>query len=259
MNLKFGIDVPENVTKLIEEPIDNLAKKPTASIGKGISSIIDLVFMPFQYGKDKLSVYYQNKLETYKKELIEKEKSIPEDKIEEPDFQTVAVAVENSKYCITNDDLRNMFVNLIGNSIHKDKKKFVHPAFAEIIKQMTSIDANVIAQFKYNESLPILELRKIDSYSNSYSVIFTNFFIHGGKYKLINDLAKSITNLNRLGIINISYSKYFTDDRNYNEIIEIANSSCEIFEINSKDMNIQKGIASLTSFGKEFIDACLPD
>lgn len=46
-------------------------------------------------------------------------------------------------YTAQNETLREMYVNLLANSMNTDKNSVVHPSFVEIIKQMNSLDAKV--------------------------------------------------------------------------------------------------------------------
>ena len=96
----------KSADKHVGQTYDDLTHPVAQSTGIGIASIVDLVFSPFRYLSDKSKVIFNHKIEKLKKELEEKEKSIPADKKIEPDFHAVSMALDNSKFCITNDELR---------------------------------------------------------------------------------------------------------------------------------------------------------
>lgn len=235
--------------KHVGQTYDNLTAPVTQSTGTGLSNIVDLVFSPFKYFNDKAALYYQHKLTVYKKELEEKEKDIPEEKKKEPDFQAVSLALDNSKFCITNDDLRKMFVNLITNTMNSDMQGIAHPAFSEIIKQMTSLDAKLLKSFEANKYQPIVEIRTPKG-DDGYTVIYNNFFLPSAEIETtIDSCSVSISNLRRLGLVNITYSEWLNDAKNYQAHEEYVNK----FHSGNE---YQKGLVTLTPVGEKFIQVC---
>lgn len=260
--MEFKIDVPENVTEPLAKPFENLTDKPTHSLGKGLSNIFELVFAPFGYLNGKQQLYYQNKLKKYEQELANKEREIPQERLTEPDFHTVSLALENSKSCITDDELRKMFVNLIGCSMDSSTSSLVHPSFSDIIKQMSTLDAKVLASFELKMKYPIFELRKKSS-QNGYSVLMTNLFSNvrlniGEKVDLMK-IPSSISNLNRLGLIEIDYMQYLVDEQRYNGLEKTAEILYDSSSIPVENRLTQKGIVFLTPLGENFVKVCLSD
>lgn len=257
---KFDINISKNVTNLVSEPLHNLLDKPTAALGEGIASIFDLVFVIPKH----LSQVYKQKAEAYKQEIENKAEKIPPENLTEPDFHTVYVALENSKSCITNEALRKMFVNLIGSSMNSLTSNSVHPSFASIINQMSVLDAKLLMTFEFRESYPVLELReKVDH--DGYQIFMTNLF----SYITLNEgdcidlnvaqIQSSISNLDRLGLIKVDYLQHLTGAQSYSDLEESANKLYEGHSIAVKNRLMQKGVAFLTPFGKDFINVCLSD
>ena len=122
-------DLPASV----DNAVKNLTDKPTQGIGQTFADAWYLVFGGITQAADKRRMKYAHDLELYKQELSRAISSIPEEKRIEPNIQTTAQALENSKYCIESEELRKMFVNLISNSMDNRYIQNVHPSFAEII------------------------------------------------------------------------------------------------------------------------------
>lgn len=247
----------KSTDKHLGETYDNVVNLPTKAIGYGLSSIINLVFSPFKYLNDKSSLSFQHKLRIYEKELEEKEKSIPEDKKVEPDFHSVSLALDNSKFCITNDVLRMMFVNLIGNSMHSDKKDMAHPAFAEIIKQMCTLDAMILTTFKNDAVQPIINIMKSNS-DKSTTMLYRDLFFAfieniPYSYELF---SMSISNLNHLGLVKIDYTVSLHHKKLYDELKAI---SSEIISYSMDEIKFTEGIVTLTPLGNKFVSVCLSD
>ena len=125
-------DIPEAV----ENAAKNITDYPSKNIGQTFGDIWYLVFGSISQAADKKRMKYANDLEQYKLELDNAINRIPENDRTAPSIQVTGQALENSKYCISSENLREMFVNLISGAMNKNMEAFVHPSFPEIIKQM---------------------------------------------------------------------------------------------------------------------------
>ena len=272
---KIDVNVSENVTDLANKPIHNLFDKSTAALGNGLASAFSLVFAPieylgqsaqlaYQYRIEKKQLSYQKNIEAYKQELEDKVKKIPQENLIEPDFHTAYEALENSKSCITDEELRKMFVNLISSSMNSTTSDSVHPSFASIIKQMSVLDAKVLMTFKFRKDHPILELRERDTHGG-YQTVMTNFFIYitlneNEQIDLnITQIQNSISNLDRLGLVDVDYSKRLTNEQCYSDLEENANRLYEGHSVAVENRMMQRGIVFLTPLGESFIRVCLSD
>ncbi len=259
------LEIPDNALteavksadKHVGQTYDDLTHPVAQSTGMGVGSIVDLVFSPFRYLNEKSNIYFEHKLKVYKKELEEKEKSIPADKKIEPDFHAVSMALDNSKFCITNDELRKMFVNLIGNTMNSDKKDIAHPAFSEIIKQMTTEDALILETFRNMCEQPIIKVivqldeEKFRQISNR--IFFpqsqnTKFYAENNIH--LEKLSISISNCERLGLLDITYEHRLADDNLYSDYDKAIKGM-------KKEVSLEKGIVYLTEVGRAFIKACM--
>ena len=147
------------VPNSVDNAVKNITDKPAQNIGTTLSDIWYLVFGGISQAAEKRKLKYSYALQEFEKELNEKVSKIPNDKLTEPDIQITAQALENSKYCIEQEELRKMFASLISNSMNIDFNQDIHPSFAETIKQMSSLDAKVIRTFKNSSmnGLPICQ------------------------------------------------------------------------------------------------------
>ena len=77
----------------------------------------------------------------------------------------------------------------------------------------------------------------------------------------INDIesnAISISNLNRLGLLELTYDKHITNENFYNDYNDFLK---EYIKVNSFDYEVtmQKGTAIVTPLGQQFIKVCISD
>lgn len=260
------LEIPDNALteavksadKHVGQTYDNLTQPVTKAVGNGIGDIVELVFSPFRFFKEGVNLFFGHFIKVFKKELDEKEKSIPADKKIEPDFHAVSMALDNSKFCITNDELRKMFVNLIGNTMNTDKKDIAHPAFSEIIKQMTTLDAKILEIFKNKSEQPIVEIRAKND-NGSYKTLCDKFLITEINNFNFESSLISISNLERLGLLDITYKRELTNDDLYSDYVKIMKD----FKISpfkkerQYKVTLEKGVVYLTQVGEAFIKACM--
>lgn len=122
-------DMPESV----DNALTNLTDSPTKNAGQTFGDLWYLVFGGISHAADKKRMKYAADLEKYRNELSDAISKIPDDKKMEPSFQVTAQALENSKYCVSSETLRTMFVKLISGSMNQNTESLVHPCFPSIL------------------------------------------------------------------------------------------------------------------------------
>lgn len=146
----------------LDDSFKNLSDPITRQIGTTFSDIWYIVIgSRTNLAAQKMALKVNHDLEEYKKELEQEISKIPEGKYVEPSLNVTAQALENSKFQIEEPELRKMFTSLISKSMNSDYVKEVHPSFAEILKQMSPLDAKMLSVFKrnYKNGIPICYFR----------------------------------------------------------------------------------------------------
>lgn len=277
-NLKLP-DSIDNATK-------NLTDKPTAQIGTTIADIFYLVFSPISLQVEKRKLKYQQDLELYRQTLEGKVNAIPKEKQIEPDMQIAATALEDSKYCIGSEILREMFSELIAKSMNSDYENNIHQSFSSILKQMSPFDAQLFMQFKNNYTLPCVNLNL--TLREGEITLLNYWFSPFENMDTINKTSVSLTSLKRLGLIEIPEGRHLTNKALYDAFYKSpvfstaknvleklksnANSYIEhddngyasyfhlslLFLINNQEakntsLTLQEKVVRLTPLGKQFI------
>lgn len=244
-----------DISPSVNNAIENTTDAPTKVLGKGLADIFDLVFQPIGYHAEIRRLKYAEKINNFKQKLNNKVSSIPDENLQEPNLQVVGSALEATKYCLESDELQEMFANLISGSMDNRLCSEAHPSFAEIIRQMSPLDAQNLALFKNNDYI-IAEYR-VNGNNNGYNVVATNIFIIDLQEPNLDIQAASISNLARLGLVSIDYSTYDTNETAY-DIFKQTDFFKEYELRNNKTLTIQKGVVQKTPLGKSFIHVCLP-
>lgn len=254
------VSIPE-VPDSVDNAMHNLTDAPTKSMGQTLSSIWDLVFGPINHAADKRRIKYAIDLEQYRAQLTQSIEQIPEEKKIEPDIQVAAQALENSKYCISSDILRKMFVNLISGSMNSDTQSLAHPAFPEILKQLSPDDALLLKDiyFSNQPSLPIAKVG-LNANNGGHTMFYDNLFVPNELDFSCTKCLLSLSSLERANLISISYNSWRTDDSAYDKLrhtpgyLEIEKISTSF---QASPPYFSKGILQLTALGRVFCSICI--
>ena len=109
-----------------------------------------------------------------KKLLEEKLKDVPPGQIEAPEAHIAVPALQYISYCMDNSELRNMYANLLANSMNSVVKNGVHPGFVEIIKQLSPDEARILRYFTFQRIVPTISLRMMAE-TGGYITILKDF------------------------------------------------------------------------------------
>ncbi|WP_430488920.1 DUF4393 domain-containing protein [Rossellomorea marisflavi] len=246
---------------VIPKFVDNALGAPAQSVGNTLSNIWELAIGSHtSLWIKKQEIRQQQNLQDYIKKVEEKTQSIPEENLSEPPMHIVGPAIEASKYYIDSEDLREMFANLIASSVDNRKTDITHPSFVEIIKQMSPLDASLLMEIKSVDRLPIAQIKLTDQEKGSilHQNHVVNFLTAKNQYK---NLASSLSNLYRLGLINIDYSLFLTaeDSYNYIEMHPAYKEAIEKIKIlyPNRFVDNQKGVFEKTPLCEDFVKVCL--
>ena len=239
-------------------------------------------------GFDKLHVAAEKRrvenelyIQQYKESIAQKVVAIPEENLQDPSLAVVGPAIEASKFYIEEEDVREMFANLIAASMDDRLTNEVHSSYVEIIKQLSPLDAqNLIYLNKGQNLIAGVKLK----FKDGGSIIpYTNLYLDNPNEQRHSKIAPSLDNLKRLELIDITYSSWAFPDSRYDYFRESPEfKEYESFyqsvvalklakeqgvnlpnDINKypdvESIDIDKGLAEMTAFGKNFCKICLSE
>ncbi len=254
-----------------EETVTNLLNEPSKTCGDAIDGIFKFVFSPLL----KYKIKKDNDLEAYKQQIHQNISNIPSENLVEPPLNIIGPALEASKFYIDSKELRNMFAKLISSSMNIETKDFAHPSFIEIIKQMSPLDAEILTKFVNSNAIPMVKIRFENDLGNG--VDFKTHILNNDS-EAIDTISLSITNLIRLGIIDVSYMYRFVDKSYYSDFYkhplylhyqsllddsDFKNHMNDLVLLGAlpghppNKVKIKEGRADLTPLGHKFISICL--
>ena len=194
------------------------------------------------------------KLLAYKLEHLDPEKVVsPEPYVAVPALQAIS-------YSMNNDELRNLYANLLAKSMNSDTKDSVHPSFVEIIKQLSPLDARVFNHICNNDYNPLVNLGRVNKINNGGIIDVRNITLMN--YASIPELSLSIDNLVRLKLIDIPNTAGYVDNSIYIPFysLDIYDQHCKFCDsIDDCILVVDKKSILITEIGTTFHKVCLED
>ena len=249
---KATIEVGKNV-------VEDLIRPTSKTIGDNIGCFVDGIIGWLGYCGEKQKIKRTAYLDDYKKQIAQNIVSIPTSKLSEPPTRILGPIIEASKYSLEEDIFRKMFAQLIASSCNMDYAKSIHPAFPEIIQQLSSLDAQLLHMFIQKETFPCVELfeKHIDGKLTPYLPTLIDFGKCPHNFTHENELhfTESLDNLNRLGLI-LKNKEIIELGYDYNIFKSHWFYTAISAPSQTKQIQMKEYRIELTSFGRAFTKCC---
>lgn len=192
--------------------------------------------------------------------LQKKLRNIEIEKIVEPESYIAVPALQAISYSMDNETIRNLYANLLANSMNRDMKDSVHPSFVTIISQMSPIDAIIFKIIYESKTRPLITLYfELDNNKGQDHHLYNLSWINSYDYIIV---SVSIDNLIRMGLIKIPTDKHYINDSNYNSVRE-NDKYCEYYKkysnISGGKVKEERQVITITDFGELFYIVCVKD
>jgi hypothetical protein len=248
--IKAGVEIVKTVYGDALQPVSKEAGKALGTLGK----TINVALSPLRG-----LVWGWGRIEEYLTQTVERklsERKVPQERITTPDPDIAVPAIEALRY----SKLRENYANLVATAMDIDTARDVHPAFVEILKQLSPDEALILEYLPSTGRYePIMDL----AYSLPQQGTFrlhrhvSTIGIDAG-CKNLHALPQLIDNLCRLGLAEIPPLLKLNDNWRYDRI-----RTLEIF-IQAKASVPQNGefkeelsMIGLTLLGASFRKACV--
>lgn len=256
------IDAVKGVAEAV--PIyDDMLQPAAKELSKGfltVAKTINVVLAPLAgvvYGYDKIRDRFFPKIE-------ERLKNVSPENIITPKISVAGPIMEALRYTGSEESLSDMYANLLATSMDKDTAITAHPAFTEIIKQLTPDEARIVALFPSDPKIPILDIqRKTKSdRSQGYVVLLGNHSMLGemAGCEHISLVPAYLDNLIRLGLMEIPSGQAYTNDSLYEPLENSATvQAYKSFITGFPDLEcaLDRKHAKITELGKQFANVCV--
>lgn len=245
-----AVEVYKDVAKPIVKPIGEILGFLPRTLKLALS------------GWEKWLINGEESLKLTAEAIKEKVIQIPEDKLVEPEPYVAIPAIQQISYCQNSEELRDLYANLLTASMNTDTKWQVHPAFIDIIKQITPDEAKIIKNLpvKINDFLPALDVLLYDKERTSApQLLLTNFATIGlDIVENETNICGYIDNLVRLNIIDIPAHYGVVNDDLYEPLIksDLLDKIIPSFNKNIYALDYNYKAIVITNFGLSFKQIC---
>lgn len=132
------------------------AKEAAKNVGKTavvVTEAINNFLLPLaavNFAMRKAKDYFSGQ---FQEDLSRVTKNIPPENIVEPKASIAGPALQGLAFSHEEPDLKEMYLNLIASSMNQKVSDDVHPAFVEVIKQLSSSDAKLLRCFSRRRNM----------------------------------------------------------------------------------------------------------
>lgn len=247
--------VKEKIPNEMKKEIYQDGIKPTLiETGKAVSLFPRVIKNAFS----KVEMWCLNRefiVEEFKIELQEKLETRRNENIVDANPRIFIPAAQAISYSWDEKEIKELYINLMVSDMDCDTKKMVHPSFTEVIKQMDTIDVKVFTLLYKSVILPVYRLDKKSELGGLSSIL--DYLLTDNYYLLASEniIIRSLNNLERLKMIDISFEESYTDDKNYSKLKD-GEMIAKYREKYGESLEITKGVIKKTEFGKDFYNVC---
>lgn len=136
--------------------------------------------------------------------LAKKLDEVPVDKIVAPELRIAVPALQGLALAMDDDQIREMFLNLIAADMNSKTKKSTHPGFAAIIKEITATEARILAILKTDAQIAFLARVKSGRKWRELGRALS-FNVPGVDFQT---LMRAVSNLDRVGVLEIRHNEH---------------------------------------------------
>jgi hypothetical protein len=254
------VDAVTGVAKAI--PVyDDVVQPAAKEIGKGLQTIaktVHVVLAPVSalvWGYDQVKDFVSTK-------VADRLKNVKPEDIVTPKPNVAGPILEALKYTGHEDSLSDLYANLLAASMDKNTASNAHPAFAEIIKQLTPDEAKLVGLFALNMPFPLLKVRAEFKDGNGGYDVLVNFSTLGQQAGCEHlDLVPTyIDNLCRLGLAEVPQFLEYKAAGVYDALEQspvVQATKQRIESVPNQTAKIQRKGLAVTQLGKQFARICV--
>lgn len=245
---------------ILNKAYDDALHPAAKNIGKALgtlTSTLNALLTPIGW-----AVYGFEQIDKVVKESLEHKLSkVPIENLKEPEANIVIPAYESLRYSLNKEQLKDMYINLIANSMQDDKADNVHPAFVSVVNQLSSFDAEFLRLLFYNKDyqLPKIKIRLQVSKEDTSGIDLLRTLLsplYFSDCSLLDKYSFSLDNLERLKIIEIHDDYFLSEPNIYDDIIKSIDTDSFLNERDDLNyVNLIKGSIYLTKFGEQFVNS----
>lgn len=245
------------VPGLLKEIYGDLAKPGVTQVGKALSTVIGLgntILWPLALLNERAKIALENNLEKYRQQLI----NVPSERITEVPPEVGVPIAEKLGY-VTDEQLSDLYINLLAKASTTDFANTAHPSFVNVINNLSPDEALLFQHI--GTDLPFVEARLMKKNANEWQTI--GQLLTGletvAKLSFPQNIVAYFSNFEGLGLIDIRHDIFIANPQHYEKLENLYRPRLEQVPHDEATHKLvfNRGKIELTPFGHLFISACL--
>lgn len=248
-----------HIPGLLKEVYGDLAKPGVEQAGKALGTVIGLgntILWPVALANEKARIALVNNLDKYRKRL----ESTPMQEVNEV-APEVGVPIGEKITYVTNEELSDMYVELLAKASIGSTASLAHPSFVNVINNLSPDEAVLLKVLQATPTLPFVETRLQQIGTRSWKVLDPIYSalskVSGVSFP--NNVAAYVSNFEGLGLLQTRTDICVAGEGIYESLEEESKARCsnkeDYHEIESQ-IKFRKGKIQATPFGMLFLQAC---
>lgn len=245
---------------LLEVARDSGALEPAARLYAKRMAVRESVKLKFWQPLGQLfgisSDYFATQLED---DLARHFSHIPEENLTTPKLAIAGPAFEGIRYTADEPDLREMYLKLLATASDTTTADHAHPAFAEVIRQLSADEARALrVVLSVAPHYPLVEFRlelppKEEGSSGGFQVVAHNVISTRVVTNALSEEPTStqLRNWSRLGLVDLEYGVHLNDPQMYEWADTDERAAPYRTQYGDRLVN-EKGLLRVTDFGRSF-------
>jgi hypothetical protein len=244
----------------LKEAYEDAIQPAAKELGRGLETValsINAALLPlraFIWGMDRIERWLIPS-------LAERLRTVPQDDIVTPNPLVVGPAIEALRFAAGEETIREMYANLIASSMERATAYKAHPAFVEILKQLSPDEARIMGLFTTQTVFPTVTVWADIEPGNGIDVL-RNFsalpFTAGCEHPELG--ANYLDNICRLGLAIMDDGHQVTVPNPYqwlrtHAVVRDAESAAN--SLPGRRAVVTEGMLKVTKLGEQFVEACV--
>lgn len=256
---------------LTKEGYGDLVKPGARQLGRTIettTALVNALISPLRWVATKILAKEYN----FERRIAERLNNVPQDQLQTPPLLIAGPTLQALQYAIEEPTLREMYEKLITTAMNKQTASSAHPAFVEIIKQLTPDEAKIFNFLATEMAFPTITISTPARVAHSvlrnpHQYVIKDFNIAAERANCGSlDFASTMSAIDNLIRLRLAYRlleerEAVGNAEDYNQLKQHSTVQSTIKQLKEQNKGIQithSGI-EITEFGKQFYLACIAE
>jgi len=259
---KTGVELVVQVMKAAgDNPEVKEAAKNLGRTALTVTRTINNCLLPLaaiNFAVDKARIYFS---EHFSRDLAEETATIPPENIVEPKASIAGPALQGLAFAHEEPNLKQMYLSLLATAMDGRVATAAHPAFVEIIRQLTSEEAAIIRTAIHSDAMyEIVEVKLVTKGKPGWALMAKHLIDlkdSSGAPREVPGFTAMIDNWIRLGLVEVDYLKRVLREGAYGWI----ENRPEVIRLRMEKLSVEQslefghGVMTRTAFGAAFAKA----